>query len=127
MQENKKGGRPKKTESEKAKHRISEYLTDAQLAQTYQRMQLCGYQESRKNVARFFTDMVLIFISREDLMKSMRQERLDDIYIELSRIGNNINQLTKAINSGKESINQEGMNVLLELNESILDMRRSVL
>ena len=127
MQENKKGGRPKKTESEKAKHRVSAYLTDAQLAETYQRMQLFGYQESRKNVARFFTDMALIFISREDLMKRMRQERLNDIYIELSRIGNNINQLTKAINFGQASINQEDMSILLELNESILDMRRSVL
>ena len=126
MQENKKGGRPKKTESEKAKHRVSAYLTDAQLAETYQRMEIFGYQKTRKNVARFFTDKALIFISREDLMKNLRRERLNDIYIELSRIGNNINQLTKAINSGKESINQEGINVLLELKESIVDLRRSV-
>jgi len=107
MSKNKKGGRPKKTESEKAKHRVSTYLTDAQLAETYQRMELFGYPKNRKNVAQFFTDKALIFISREDLMKNLRRERLNDIYIELSRIGKNVNQLTKAINSGQASINQE--------------------
>mgnify|MGYP006091843471 FL=1 len=127
MSKNKKGGRPKKTESEKAKHRVSTYLTDAQLGETYLRMGLFGYHLSRKNVGRFFAEKALTFISREDLINDLRQERLDCIYIELSRIGNNINQLTKAIHSGKESINQEGINLLLELNESILDMRRSVL
>jgi hypothetical protein len=127
MSKNKKGGRPKKTESEKAKHRVSAYLTDSQLAATYQRMELFGYGNNRKNVGGFFADKALVFISREDLMKSIRRESLNDIYVELSRIGKSLNQITKAINFGKASINQEDMSVLVELNESVEAMRRYVL
>jgi hypothetical protein len=123
----KKNGRPKKVESEKAKHRVSVYLTDAQLAATYQWMEIFGYGNNRKNVGGFFADKALAFTSREDLMKSILNESLHDIYVELSLIGKNVNQITKAVQSGQVSINQEGINLLLELNESILDMRRSVL
>lgn len=122
-----KGGRPAMDASEKRTVRLSQYLTKSEYAELQRRVQLFGYRPSRKEIALFVSEKVHQFVSDKQFAHQLKMGQFNNLTCELSRLANNFNQLTAAINSGKCSIEPEDMNVVLELKRTIDLLRREIL
>jgi len=92
-----KGGRPR-LHHEKRKRRTV-FFSDTEWEKLASRMALFGYS----NHGDFIREKLAEFNPRLEVVDELKRIQMERLYVELSRIGNNINQIAKAVNQGDES------------------------
>jgi len=126
----KKGGRPKLPEAEIRNSddgiRINLFLNGLEFSDLATRMRLLGWNPlNRSDRCNFIRENIIKFTPRETITDKVKRQQLEQIYLELSRIGNNLNQLAKSVNKG--DTDQLDLSVLLELKGSIDGLRGEIL
>lgn len=110
-----KGGRPRLPEHEVRKHRIEVWLSD---------MELADLEKLTEQTAASRADIIRSLIQKRRVKRLSVPQVSRDTYVELGKIGSNINQLAKAANRYGYA-DQAGE--LAELYQMIQQVRREIM
>ena len=111
----KRGGRPPKPEHEVRKHRIEVWLSD---------MELADLEKLAEHTAASRRDVIRALIGKRRIKRLSVPEVSRATYVELGKIGGNVNQLAKAAN--RYGYSDQG-GELSELYQLIQRVRREIM
>ena len=111
----KRGGRPPKPEHEVRKHRIEVWLSD---------MELADLEKLTEQTAASRADIIRALIGKRRIKRLSVPEVSRSTYVELGKIGGNINQLAKGAN--RYGYADQGRD-LDELHQIIQAVRREIM
>lgn len=91
-------------------------------------LELLKNNNQYNSVAKLLRESALNFVKQEEIETSKYSKLDRDFILELSRIGNNLNQIAKAVNIARDEHFEavKLLNLLIGIDETLTDLKESV-